>query len=372
MKKFFIVAGGTGGHILPAVHLARKLQSMPNTAVFLTGSGIHTTQLVNTFDLSLLPLPSPFFKNKKYIFRFFKGLWLLYSFLKSCFWISSHRPDYLISFGSIYSLSMLMAAKLLRCPIILHEANCLPGQVNRLFSRYAVFAGIYFQQASLHLNCPCQLITHERIFAPKKENSKQGKEKWGFDPNLPLVLICGGSLGAHFLNEICPQVLHSLKKEEMVFQVFHCTGNDTSKAIVMKKYRDAFIPAIVKSFEADMQSIYLAADFAICRSGAATIMELLSHFLPAILIPYPYAKEDHQAENARFFSDRVGGGIMIKQQEASFQMLLDKIRHWLQDNTSLAMLRSNLFSYRDTQDRMNFKDAIFTWMKNEGKRERDG
>jgi UDP-N-acetylglucosamine--N-acetylmuramyl-(pentapeptide) pyrophosphoryl-undecaprenol N-acetylglucosamine transferase len=156
-------------------------------------------------------------------------------------------------------------------------------------------------------------------------DQKLAREKLGLRGDLPTVLVMGGSQGATGINQAVIKALPLL--HETAFQVIHLAGTRDER-LVADNYQREKIPAFVAAFHHAMEAVYSAADFAIARSGAASLAELAAFSLPAILIPYPYAAEDHQTRNAEIFV-RAGAALLLKESDLTAELLAQKIRELL-------------------------------------------
>lgn len=218
--------------------------------------------------------------------------------------LEKFKPDSVVGFGSFFSLPVLVAAKLKKIPIILHEQNALPGKVNRIFSSHAKITGITFPESASFLKGKAV----EVLFPAQKKEKKKDWDYFGLNPDRITLLVFGGSKGAKSLNEAFAACLPFLVESLSSFQVIHFTGGHNSFAEIYEKWK---IPYVEKEFEPNMHSAWSIADLAITRAGASTINELIYYEIPGIVIPYPYASENHQVENAKHFVRIVRGGEMF-------------------------------------------------------------
>lgn len=221
--------------------------------------------------------------------------------------VNEFSPDAVVGFGSFYTLPVLVAAKLQKIPIVLHEQNSIPGKVNRLFSPYARVTGLTFPESASHLKGPTRLVD----FPLRSCGEDDPWRYFGLEPGRKTLLIFGGSQGAKRLNAL---FLEAVKELDDV-QVLHF-GVETTL------YQELGIPHVVKPFEPKMHLALAIADLAITRAGAGTIAELNHTKTPAILVPFPYATDNHQEKNARAF---VGGEVYIEK-ELSAETLVHAIR----------------------------------------------
>ncbi len=204
--------------------------------------------------------------------------------------IRSFDPDIVVGFGSFYTLPLLVAAKLQNIPIVLHEQNAIPGKVNRLFSRFAHTTAITFPETANMLQGNAR---HVRFPIRPRLEDEDPWSYFGLEKGRLTLLVFGGSQGARRLNELFVEALPQLSG----FQVLHFTGNFPVGDI----YQKLGIPHCVKAFEPKIHLAMQIADLAVTRAGAGTIAELIEYETPAILIPFPFAAENHQEKNAMHF-----------------------------------------------------------------------
>ncbi len=294
-------AGGTGGHLFPAQAVADELQK--ECELLFVAGGLKSCRY---FKQELYPYKEVnaatfSFSHPASVMR---GGWkVCQGAVQSLRILDEFSPDLVVGFGSFLTLPLLMAARLRRIPIILHEQNALPGKVNRLFSSYAKTTAITFPESEHYLKGKQQ-----RVAFPLRV--KQGGCPWEYfdlEKGKRTILIFGGSQGARRLNEVVLENSDLLQGA----QVIHCLGKHGSVEEAKKIYQSHGIKHSVSNFEHRFDLALEAADLAICRAGASTIAELIEAEVPGILIPFPFASENHQENNARFFVETVGGGQMV-------------------------------------------------------------
>lgn len=261
MPGVVITAGGTGGHLFPAQALARKL---PYSVTFLGPK------------LSSSPF---FFKECPYVDipASKKPHTLIRGIFKSMRVLRKTRPETVIGFGSFHTLPVLLAALLLRIPIVLYEPNRVTGRVNRLFSRFGTLI-------SNGVKVP--------LLTPNIVSKEEARAYYGLDPKKKTVLICGGSQGAQIFDSI-----------ELEYQVIHIIGKHGRAQRTKNR--------CVKFFEEKMNYAWCAADLAISRAGASSVAEHEHFDVPTIFIPFPGATDDHQMANA----ESTTGSITLPQNE---------------------------------------------------------
>ncbi|MCI5053019.1 MAG: UDP-N-acetylglucosamine--N-acetylmuramyl-(pentapeptide) pyrophosphoryl-undecaprenol N-acetylglucosamine transferase [Simkaniaceae bacterium] len=268
-----MAAGGTGGHVIPAMRLAKE-------GDVLMGVGLENNPYlkegIKTVSVSGGPLKRP--------------LAIICGVFQSIVALRRIRPSLVVGFGSFHSLPPLIAAKLLRIPYLLYEPNEEMGRVNRLFAKGARGIGsvISFTECA-------------------REESGQLK-----------LLAFGGSQGAVRLNRALTQIAGKLNLE-----ITHLIGQNDDITAIQESYRVKKVKAHVKIFEQNMDLAYKSSHLVLARAGAGTISELIAYEMPAVLVPYPYAK-GHQSKNAKLLEE-IGGAIVIEEDRLTDESLLKAI-----------------------------------------------
>jgi len=309
MARILIAAGGTGGHLFPAQQLAELLRS--DAEILFAGHKIES---------------SPFFEKEKIPFSEIAAHPLKRGFLSAAwkgFWqsirlIRRFSPDLVVGFGSYHTFPLLLATAALRKELILFEANCILGKVNRLFLPAASLIAHQFSLA-VKKGALVPLLPWKEGEEPVLSQS-EARDRFGLDPSALTLLVFGGSQGASFLNEAAPPAAARLKG----VQVIHLAGVAEWQA-VESAYKKLGIRACVKPFEKKMSEAYAAADFALCRSGASTVAELIRSELPSLLIPYPFAAEGHQKKNGLYLSEEIGGARLVEQSAAGGERIAEEL-----------------------------------------------
>lgn len=298
--RILIAAGGTGGHLFPAQACGEELLQK-NADVLFAGAGLKTNRFFQTGEFSFKETS----EAKRSVVAVMKGIFKSFSILRK------FRPDVVVGFGSFHSFPLLVAAACLRVPIILFESNSVPGKVNRWFSKTSVLSCVQFSEAARHLKGRTEEV---RTPLWRKGTALPGPAEarayFSLDPNLLTILIFGGSQGAAAINRCFCDAVGSLNIGP--FQVLHFVGKNDVLDKIRKRYTDLKIRACVKEFEDKMPIAFQAASFAICRAGAATLSELIAFEVPAVLVPFPQAAEDHQTSNAEFLT-AIGGAVCLKE-----------------------------------------------------------
>jgi len=289
-KPVLIMAGGTGGHIFPGLAVADELNRRATPVIWLGGIGGLEARLVPQHGLPLETLPISGVRGKGLFAKLFAPLRLARAIAAARGVLKRHAPRSVLSMGGYAAAPGGIAARLARIPLIVHEQNRIPGVTNRLLARFAqrvlsgfsdVFAGGEWVGNPVRASIAA-------IAAPAERYA--GREG-------PLhLLVLGGSQGAQSLNSALPEMLRRRGTRVPVAVRHQCGAKHFDKA--RAAYMAAGIEADVVPFEDDMAAAYAWADLVICRSGALTLAELAAAGVPAILVPYPHAVDDHQTKNA--------------------------------------------------------------------------
>lgn len=319
--SILIAAGGTGGHLLPAKQLGDLLKKRDADVLFM-GKGFQKASYFQEGEF--IEIASGSIRGKtlwgfcQSMLQLLQGVWQTLRILRA------RKVDIVIGFGSYHSFPVLAAAKLLRLPLILFEANSVLGRVNRFFAKKADLLALHLPVKHLPSGVKTAFVDTLPWVKPEKRIEKEAARKaLSLDPSIPTFLIFGGSQGASYLNQLFLKAAEGWHHKKICFQVIHLTGTEESAKEAKNQYARLSIPSYVRSFEKQMPLVFSASDFVVCRSGASTVAELIFFEKPALLIPYPYAAENHQEENARFFVEKTGGGTYVVQKDLTLAFLME-------------------------------------------------
>jgi UDP-N-acetylglucosamine--N-acetylmuramyl-(pentapeptide) pyrophosphoryl-undecaprenol N-acetylglucosamine transferase len=328
-KRILIATGGTGGHIYPAMALAQQYEE---DQILFIGGGLSQNRYFDRTAFDHRTVACGAFTNKSPLsllrscINIARGIW------QSCKLIREFKPDIAVGFGSYYSFPPLIAAKLLSVPIVLHEANSIPGKVNRLLSPYALAMGVHFPK-TMELAKGNRFVVGmplRKSFRKGNVNCSEARSYFGLPEKGITLLVFGGSQGAQVINR---RVLEAMRLLRLVdLQIIHVAGDAVQARELVDGYEKLGIKACVKPFEERMDLAWGAADFVISRSGAGSIAEQLEFEVPGILIPFARAADDHQNHNADFLVDAVGGARKIQENELSPEKLAKLISEFLDDD----------------------------------------
>jgi UDP-N-acetylglucosamine--N-acetylmuramyl-(pentapeptide) pyrophosphoryl-undecaprenol N-acetylglucosamine transferase len=307
-----IMAGGTGGHVFPALAVADYLRARGWRVVWLGApTGMEAT-LVPQHGYELAPVRFAGLRGKGLAAKLLLPLNLLVAFWQSLRAIRAHQPDVVLGMGGYIAFPGGMMAALAGRPLAIHEQNSIAGLANRVLAGVADRILVAFPGA-LRKATPTGNPVREAI-ARAAPPAQRFAGRSG-----PLrVLVVGGSLGALALNERVPQAVALLPAGERP-RIVHQSGAKHLDAL-RAGYAAAGVAADCVPFIEDMARAYADADLAICRAGAITVAELAAVGVPAILVPFPFAVDDHQTTNARYLAD-AGAAILVQQRDLTAERL---------------------------------------------------
>jgi len=334
-RRWVITGGGTGGHVTPALALGEAIVDRGDEVLFVGSRRGLESRLVPDAGFELRVLPSEQVMGRSLAGRLRGALSILRSVGSAIRILWQYQPDAVISVGGYAAMPTALAAWLLRRPLFLVEPNAIPGRVNRLTARFARCVFVGFESARGYLpratECLCLGVPLRRALYRAFSAREAARV-----PAKPLHLfVFGGSQGARQLNENVPEALARLAKGSV--EVFHQTG-EADRAAVTARYAELGIDATVVAFERDMPKRYAWADLALCRAGALTVAELALAGMPALLVPYPFAADDHQSANARALEE-IGAARRIPAQPLDVHALAQTIAELVTTPGRLVLMR---------------------------------
>ncbi len=331
--KICVACGGTGGHIFPGLATACELESRGHSVtLWLAGRDVEAAS-VDGWEGAVVSIRAAGFPSG-FSLRSIRSAWLLFrAVLAARKQIYRDRPDVLLAMGSYASVGPVIAARSCRVPVVLHEANAVPGRAIAFLSKMATVVGITFEAAAEHLAGVKTAITGLPLRGTLRQVEHVPDDRFR-------LLVMGGSQGAQVLNETLPDVIAALTAEGLPIRVTHLAGLREADA-VEKRYAAAGVDAEVHAFASDMASIYARTNFAVARAGAATCTELAVCGVPALLIPLPTAVRDHQMLNAMALA-KDGGVAVQPQQMLTVEWCVDYLRQRIEDPGTVDAMRSQL------------------------------
>jgi len=343
--RIILSGGGTGGHIYPALTIIRAIEKAVKSCDVLfvgTQKGLEadiipkegydfTTIDVRGFERSFT------FQNLATIFKTVGSVWESQSIIRN------FKPDVVIGTGGYVCGPVLLAASILGIPTLVQEQNVIPGVTNKILSRFVKKIALGYDDAAKHFSNQDKVIyTGNPIRSDVMSASREeGIQALGLDFNKKTILISGGSRGARSINQAMIHV-HQFFAGRKDVQLLHVTGKNEYNGIVgnLQQRGIDFASAgniSIKPYLYDMPYALAAADLAIFRAGAIGLAELTARGIPSILIPYPYAAENHQEFNALVMKNN-GAAEVILDKELSGEKLLTAVNSLIDDNSRLSSM----------------------------------
>lgn len=326
-RRFLMMAGGTGGHVFPALATARALEEKGHQVYWLGASGGMEQRLIGETDipLSLIHISGLRGKGKLALvlapFRLMRALGEAFTIMRRI------RPDCVVGMGGFVTGPGGVAAWLTRTPLVIHEQNAVAGLTNRLLVRFAktvleAFPGSF--GGDVITRCTGNPVRTDLAQLPTPEQrlaERNGRLR---------VLVVGGSLGAQVFNQQVPAALAQMAEGDRP-DVRHQCGEKNLDA-ARSAYEQAGVEARLEPFIKDMAEAYDWADVVLCRSGALTVSELCAAGVGAILVPFPHAVDDHQTQNGQQMV-QAGAALMISQSRLTPDGLAETLEDLAKDRS---------------------------------------
>lgn len=322
-----VSGGGTGGHVYPALALAEELRERGRTVRFVgSRRGLEATAVPAAgFEIDLLPgrglQRRLTFANVGVMVGAVMALFRAFRI------VGRHRPAVVVGVGGYASLPCVVAARLRRVPVVVHEQNAAPGLANRIAVRLGGRAAVSLPDTPLAGATLVGNPVRSVIAAVERDP----------DPGMPLVLVFGGSLGARRINEAVVGLVGLWRARDDV-HIRHVSGRrdhpDVEQALAALRAPDDRLRYDLVAYEEHMEACYAAATVAVCRAGAVTVAELAAVGLPAVLVPLPGAPGDHQTRNAAVMAE-AGAAVMVPDADCSSERVATVLDALLSDPARL-------------------------------------
>ncbi|RAP59519.1 undecaprenyldiphospho-muramoylpentapeptide beta-N-acetylglucosaminyltransferase [Oleiagrimonas sp. MCCC 1A03011] len=328
-RPVLIMAGGTGGHIFPGLAVAAELRARGIPVIWLGAQGGLETTLVPAHRIEMDTVRIGGLRGKGWRTRLTAPFVLLRAVLSAWRLLRRHRPRSVLSMGGYVAGPGGLAAWLLRIPLLVHEQNRVPGVTNRVLAKLARKVLVGFADAF-----PIE-VGAEWVGNPVREDIAAvppPAERFANRSGAARLLVLGGSQGARTLNRLVPAALGRMPPASRPEVLHQCGMRDLDAAC--KAYRDAGVEARVEAFIENMSASYAWADLAVCRAGALTLAELAAAGLGAILVPFPYAVDDHQTKNAEALCE-AGAAELIQERDLREDDLETRLQALLSDRAQL-------------------------------------
>ncbi|MGQ7275386.1 undecaprenyldiphospho-muramoylpentapeptide beta-N-acetylglucosaminyltransferase [Marinobacter sp. V034] len=318
-KRFLIMAGGTGGHVFPALATARLLQQKGHNVEWLGSVGGMEQRLIGDTNIPMSLIAVSGLRGKGRLALLMAPFRLVRALVQALGIMRRVKPDCVIGMGGFVTGPGGVAAWLTRTPLLVHEQNAIAGMTNRILARFAktvmeAFPGSFGKQ--MVTRCTGNPVRQDLASLPEPAERLGGRSE-----SLRL-LVLGGSLGAQAINTTLPQALALMPEESRPTVRHQCGTRNLEDA--RRSYQDAGVEVSLEPFIEDMAEAYGWADAVLCRAGALTIAELCAVGLGAILVPFPHAVDDHQTQNGQQMV-RAGAAILIPQNQLNADVLAETL-----------------------------------------------
>ena len=330
--RVILAGGGTGGHVIPALAIARELQSRYSAECLFIGTsrGIETRLVPAAgFPLELIQVGAlnqvSLVTRVKTLFGLPVAVWTALRIF------GKFRPDVVIGVGGYASGPAMAAAALRRIPMLAFEPNVVPGFANRIVAPFISAAAVHFEETKKYFrNCHVTGVPVRAQFFDLPVRDSNGK--------LPTLLVFGGSQGSRAINRAVCAALPALREKIADLHVIHQTGERDYSATV-EAYEKLGVQADASSFEVtkfidDMPSTFARADLILCRAGASTVAEIAAAGKPAVYVPFPGAADDHQRRNAEAMQN-AGAAVMLEERDLTTTRLVETIEGLLSNLAKL-------------------------------------
>ena len=337
--KIAIVAGGTGGHIYPALALADELKNRGNNILFIGSNSRMEKDLIPNYGYNFKGLDVDIFSGN--IFAKIKSLLTIANEEKKCEKLLKGY-DMAIGFGNYISVPVILAAKKLGLKTAIHEQNSFAGKANKMLDKKVdLVVGSYEENSKQFKNPNTHILGNPQ--ASKAMNIKEDEsviKDLGLDPNKKTVVIFMGSLGSQSVNKV---IIELLNKADGSYQIIYAAGKQNMETLLAANIDKPYI----KCFERiEGAKVMKNSDLVVSRAGATTLAEICALGAPSILIPSPYVPNNHQYFNAKSLVDK-GAATMIEEKDLTSDLLNGKIKELINDDKKLEELSKNALAIRN-------------------------
>lgn len=319
-KKIIIACGGTGGHLFPGIAVAQELKSRGHEVLLLISEKEVDARASEKYSDLRFETVKAIAKPPTFSLKMVSFLWRLRKTIKQCgVIIDREKANVILGMGGFTSFPPVVAGAKKGLRTYVHDSNAIPGRSNRMTAKRCTAVLVGLEEAFSHFP-DSEVIrtgTPVRDELEKLPSREEACGKFGLDPAKKTLLVMGGSQGAQHLNELVAE-----GTEGSPWQVIHLAGQaDFERLSKQVGNREGYK---VLAFCDDMAAAYAASDFCVARSGASSLTELSHAGLPALLVPFPFAADDHQTANARVY-ERAGAAVMSQQSDLEAKTIADML-----------------------------------------------
>ena len=350
-----IACGGTGGHLFPGLAVAEQLARRGcKISLLISPKEVDQQAVKNISGMGIVTLPAVALQNRNYI-SFARGCVRSYRAARRYF--KSRPPQAVLAMGGFTSAPPVLAAKSLGAKTFLHESNTIPGRANRWLSRFVDTAFVGFPQAANRLRTRKTVATGTPVrpqFQPR--DAATCRTALGLEANRPVVLVMGGSQGASGINEMVLSALPQLAKRALHWQWLHLAGANNSNK-VKQSYAAAGVKAVVHPFLVEMDLALGAASATVSRAGASSLAEIAAMRLPSLLVPYPFAADNHQYFNAQAFAE-TGAALLLEQKDATSEKVSALLIELIENSSAREAMQAALIKWHAPKAAEQIAEAI--------------
>lgn len=336
--RVVISAGGTGGHIYPALAIINKIKKEEPNSEFLY-IGTHNRMekdIIPALDIPYVPIEVYGF-NRKNILKNFKVIFcLIKSYFKCRKLIKKFNPDMVVGVGGYVTVPVILAASKLHYPTFIHEQNSVPGEANKFLSKYVTAIGVSFISSLSFFPIDKTIFTGNPCSEDAISKPAMLKRELGLTDEKKLVYIVMGSLGASSINKIMIEMMHLFADKN--YEVIYITGRDSYDNVIKNKFPDN---VMVFPYIENQTRAMKVVDIIVTRCGASTLSEIIALEIPAILIPSPYVPNNHQYKNAMDLINKKAA-VLIEEKDLTGELLVKEIDNLIYDEDHIIKMKKNL------------------------------
>lgn len=356
--RVIITGGGTGGHTSPAMAMVQELRRRdPNvTIAWLGRRGAIEERVSRANDVPFIHIPGEGWPRGRSLRRVLVALKMAWGLLRAMGAVAGFRPEVVIGVGGYVSLPVVFAAQLLGCKTVIHEQNKRLGMTNRILARRASLVFLSYENTlGAYPKDKARVVGNPvRAGFAAPPSLKEARWRFDLDEELPVVLVSGGSQGARTLNTAMGEVVSAFGPDEIQFIWMTGTADFEAASTAAAQAR-----ARVKvfAFIEDMVGANAAADLVVCRAGASSTAEIAVLGKPSILIPYPFATDNHQEHNARAF-EAAGAAVVLLDDACTADTLTEQIRGLVSDRERMEAMGQAVMRLAKPQAAREIVDGI--------------
>ena len=362
--KFILTAGGTGGHIYPALSVLNEIKKdKTNEYLYIGTTDRMENELIPSLGIPYVGIEA--YGLTKNAIKNVKAVKALKKSYKKCLKImDDFKPDAVIAFGGYVTLPVCLAAKKRKVKVFLHEQNMLPGKANIFLSKKVDAVFVSFKEGTRKLKCKNIIYTGNPVAQRAVETKKYDKTDLGFSKDKKLIIIVMGSLGSTSVNEKLLDFLRTYERNDT--EILFITGKKSYATLK----NNLIVPSSTKilPFFDNLPSLMKSSDLIISRAGASTIAEIMATKTPSILIPSPYVANNHQYYNALDLVNK-NISIMLEEKDLNKETLIEAINEIFEENT-FKEIKKNLKEIKDLSSSTIIMDNIYKIIKEKDEKEK--